>query len=46
LFQEAFEDALRLAISDPDYTSVDFPDVWQFSHDIDALLNANFWENN
>jgi len=25
---------------------VDFPDVWQFSHDIDALLNANFWENN
>lgn len=45
LFQEAFEDALRLAISDPDYTSVDFPDVWQFSHDINALLNANFWEN-
>ena len=46
LFQEAFEDALRLLRSDPDYTSIEFPDNWQFSYDIDALLNANFWENN
>ena len=42
LFQEAFEDALRLLRSDPDYTSIEFPDNWQFSYDIDALLNANF----
>lgn len=46
LFQEAFEDALRLLRSDPDYTSIEFPDIWQFSYDIDVILSVNFWENN
>ena len=46
LFQEAFEDALRLLRSDPDYISIEFPDNWQFSYDIDAILSVNFWENN
>ncbi len=44
LFQDAFEDALRLLRSDPDYGSVDFPDVWQFSCDVEALLNVDFWD--
>jgi len=44
LFENAFEDALRLLRSDPDYTSVDFPDTWQFSSGIDDLLNVNFWD--
>ena len=45
LFENAFEDALKLLRLDPDYTSVDFPDVWQFGSDVDALLNSNFWED-
>ena len=44
LLQKAFDDALRLLRSDPDYKSVDFPDSWQFSRDIDAILNIDFWD--
>ena len=44
LFEKAFDDALRLLRSDPDYKSVNFPDEWQFSHNIDSLLNIDFWE--
>jgi hypothetical protein len=45
LFQDAFEDALKLLRLDPDYESVDFPNVWQFSSDVDVLLNSTFWED-
>ncbi len=44
LLQKAFDDALRLLRSDPDYKSIDFPDSWQFSRDIDAILNIDFWD--
>jgi hypothetical protein len=46
LFQNAFDDALKLMRSDPDYKSVNFPKIWQFSRDIDAILNVAFWEEN
>ncbi|MBD2177016.1 DUF29 domain-containing protein [Pseudanabaena sp. FACHB-1998] len=44
LFQDAFDDALKLMRSDPDYKSVNFPNTWQFSRDMDAILNIEFWE--
>jgi hypothetical protein len=44
LFQDAFEDALQLMRADPDYKSVNFPDTWQFSRDIDSLLTIDFWD--
>ncbi len=44
LFENAFSDALKLVNSDPDYQAVTFPDMWQFSRDIDSMLNVNFWE--
>ena len=44
LFQDAFDDALKLMRSDPDYKSVNFPNKWQFSRDIDDILNVDFWE--
>lgn len=44
LFQDAFDDALKLMRSDPDYKSVNFPEIWQFSRDIDAIINVDFWE--
>jgi hypothetical protein len=44
LFQDAFDDALKLMRSDPDYKSIQFPDQWQFSCDIDPLLTIDFWE--
>ena len=44
LFENAFADALKLMRADPDYKSVPFPDSWQFSRDVDALLNIDFWE--
>ena len=46
LFQDAFDDALKLMRSDPDYKSVNFPNKWQFSRDIDDMLNVDFWEVN
>ena len=44
LFQDAFEDALRIVKRNKGYKSVDFPKSWQFSHDIDLLLTIDFWE--
>ena len=46
LFQDAFDDALRIVRRNVGYKSVNFPDTWQFSQDIDALLNIDFWEKN
>lgn len=45
LFQRVFDDALKLLKANPDYKSVNFPETWQFSRDIDAMLNVDFWEN-
>ncbi len=44
LFQEAFDDALRIVRRNQGYKSVKFPDKWQFSRNIDDILNIDFWE--
>lgn len=44
LFQNAFHDALRIVRRNPGYKSVNFPDLWQFSSDIEAILVIDFWE--
>jgi hypothetical protein len=45
LFQEAFDDALRIVRRNQGYKSVHFPDTWQFSRAIDDILNVDFWED-
>jgi len=37
---EAFADALEIVRIEYD---VQFPDTWQFSRDLDAMLDVNFW---
>jgi hypothetical protein len=44
LFQNAFDDALRIVKRNQGYKSVNFPETWQFSRDLDALLSIDFWE--
>ncbi|MCE2886900.1 MAG: DUF29 domain-containing protein [Pseudanabaena sp.] len=44
LFQEAFDDALRIVRRNQGYKPVKFPDKWQFSSNIDDILNIDFWE--
>jgi len=44
LFQNAFDDALRIVRRNQGYKAVHFPDAWQFSRDIESLLNIDFWE--
>jgi hypothetical protein len=46
LFQKAFDDALKVVKANPDYKSVNFPKIWQFSRDVDAILSIDFWEVN
>jgi len=40
-FDEAFDNALKIVRIEYD---VEFPDTWQFSRDIDLMLNVDFWE--
>jgi DNA-directed RNA polymerase delta subunit len=42
-FDVAFDDALDEVRKESGYNSVQFPDIWQFSRDIDAMLNIDFW---
>ncbi|MBE9011728.1 DUF29 domain-containing protein [Pseudanabaenaceae cyanobacterium LEGE 13415] len=42
IFDEVYQDALEDVRSE--YLKIDFPDEWQFSRDVDALLNDTFWE--
>jgi hypothetical protein len=44
---EIFDQILADAITElrEDYPQYPFPDVWQFSRDMDELLEVNFWEN-
>jgi hypothetical protein len=48
IWEEAFELAWRFALIDvrKEYSKkgFTFPDTWQFSRDIDAMLNVDFWE--
>ncbi len=41
-FDESFGAALELVRAE--YPDTFFPDTWQFSRDIDAMLNVDFWE--
>jgi hypothetical protein len=43
LFYEAFALALRTVRKNQGYDFVEFPDTWQFSYDMDAILSADFW---
>jgi len=44
LFEKAFHDALKVVKKNKGYRSVIFPDKWQFSRNISAILNIDFWE--
>ena len=48
VFSDAFAESFSTALSIVriEYIQTNFPNTWQFSQDIDAVLNANFWENN
>ena len=43
-FPESFSTALSIVRIE--YIQTNFPNTWQFSQDIDAILSINFWENN
>ena len=42
-FDEALVDALDEVRSEEGYKSINFPDTWQFSQDIQAVLTVDFW---
>lgn len=42
MFDDSFDTALELVRTE--YADTDFPDTWQFSRDIDTMLNVKFWE--
>jgi len=46
IWDEAFISAWRLAFKGvrKNYPKVQLPDVWPYSHDIDSILNCDFWE--
>lgn len=44
-FNEVSEDALDEVRQEEDYKSVDFPELWQFSCDVEAILNIDFWDS-
>jgi hypothetical protein len=43
IFDYAFEDALHEVRREEGYKSINFPDTWQFSRDLDSMLNVDFW---
>ncbi|MEY3222516.1 MAG: hypothetical protein RLZZ203_1372 [Cyanobacteriota bacterium] len=48
LWDKSFQDAWRRSLANvgSEYKSVNFPSEWQYSSDLEILLNSNFWENN
>ncbi|MEA5479456.1 DUF29 domain-containing protein [Pseudanabaena galeata UHCC 0370] len=46
LWDESFDIAFKLALRSvrKNYKAYQFPDTWQFSRDIDTMLNVDFWE--
>jgi len=42
MFGDTFDIALKIV--QIEYQETNFPITWQFAKDIDAILNANFWE--
>jgi hypothetical protein len=45
LFENAFKDALRIVRAESGYKSTKFPDSWQFTGNIEAILTVDFWED-
>jgi hypothetical protein len=45
LFQNAFQNALRIVRAESGYQSVIFPDIWEFSRNINDILTVKFWES-
>jgi len=43
IFDYAFEDALYEVRREEGYKSINFPSTWQFSCDLDSMLNVDFW---
>lgn len=48
VFSDSFPESFLTALSIVriEYIQTNFPNTWQFSQDIDAILSINFWENN
>jgi Domain of unknown function DUF29 len=46
MWDESFDIAFKFALRSvrKNYKAYQFPDTWQFSHDIDTMLNVDFWE--
>lgn len=44
LFEEAFAFALRVVKKSQGYQNVNFPNKWEFSRNIDDILNIEFWD--
>jgi hypothetical protein len=42
VFDEVYADALKIVRNG--YPQCEFPDMWPFSCDIEAMLNVDFWE--
>ncbi|MCL1473247.1 DUF29 domain-containing protein [Argonema antarcticum] len=45
-YTEVFENVWQSSLSEvqQEYKKTEFPEVWQFSSDVDSVLNENFWE--
>ena len=46
IWDESFSAAWRIALNGvrKDYPQVTFPDTWIYSHDIDSMLDCDFWQ--
>lgn len=47
IWNDSFDIAWRYALKDirEDYPQFQFPDLWPFSRDIDAILTVKFWDS-
>jgi hypothetical protein len=45
-WQDSLNISWQLALADvkAEYKSISFPSTWQFSDDVEIMLNVNFWE--
>ena len=43
IFDRAFDGALAEVRAESGYSSVEFPDAWRFSRDVNAILDDVFW---
>jgi hypothetical protein len=47
-WESSFIDAWEIALKTvrEEYSQINFPDRWPFSHELEAMLNDRFWEEN